>query len=69
MTGHDLTRLYDLVEKFYYEDFVNDYDHVLNRLGLTAIDPVTTVPAPYNYLDIIINHQELFEVYNQLEKI
>jgi hypothetical protein len=65
---HDLTRPYGLIEKFYYEDFVNDHNHVLNRLGLTAVKSITTVPAPYNYRDIILNHQELRQVYENLEQ-
>jgi hypothetical protein len=68
MAGHDLTRPYGLIEKFYYEDFVNNHNYVLNRLRLKSIFPITTVPAPYNYRDIIINYRELFEIYNQLEK-
>lgn len=65
---HDLTRPYGLVEKFYYEDFVNDYSHVLNRLGLTAVTSITTVPAPYNYREIILNHEALRQVYESLEQ-
>ena len=65
---HDLTRPYGLVEKFYYEDFVNDHNHVLNRLGLTAVTSITTMPAPYNYRDIILNHEELRQVYESLKQ-
>lgn len=65
---HDFTRPYGLVEKFYYEDFVNDHNHVLNRLGLTAVKSIATVPAPYNYRDIILNHEELRQVYESLEQ-
>jgi hypothetical protein len=68
---HDLTRNYQSVNMFWYEDFVNNYEHVTKRLKLKMVSPLAPdlVPAPYNYKDLIINYQDLRKIFEQLEII
>jgi len=68
---HDLTRNYKSVKMFWYEDFVNNYEHVTNRLKLKMVSSLLpdVVPAPYSYKDLIINYRDLNNIFNQLEVI
>jgi hypothetical protein len=79
--SHDLTRSYGLVEIFYFEDFVDNYSHVLDRLQIKNLNfnskttnslgqdyDCTTWfnnKAPYHYKDIVSNWKELKEIFNQ----
>lgn len=67
----DLSKPYKLIKQFYYEDFVNNYNYVYDELNITPLPgkKITTKPAPYNYRNIIINHEKLYELYTQLENI
>jgi len=70
--NHDLTRPYGLVKTFYFEDFINDYMHVLTCLGLQLPDQQHNCsnwsrPAPYSYKQLIINHQDLKVQFDDLE--
>ena len=74
--SHDFTRHWGLVETFYFEDFVNDHNVILNKLGLTQdltqlkkpeIARLFGVPAPYHYRDIVINHEQCREWYEYCE--
>lgn len=72
---HDLSRLYHRVDKLYYEDFCNNHEFVYQRLGILKSDNINNgevyrllnTPAPYNFKDIIINHAELKNLFNDLE--
>jgi hypothetical protein len=66
---HDLTRPYGLVESFWYEDFVNDHDHITNRLNLKILPyvPLQTIHAPYNFKELILNYLEIKELFDHLE--
>jgi len=68
---HDLTRNYKSVNMFWYEDFVNNHEYVCERLNLIQVSPLLlhAVPAPYNYKDLIINYQDLKNIFDQLELI
>ena len=68
---HDLTRNYKSVKMFWYEDFVNNHEYVCERLNLIQVSPLLlhAVPAPYNYKDLIINYQDLKNIFDQLELI
>jgi hypothetical protein len=65
---YDFTRSYGIVEHFYYEDFVNNHDHVYNRLNLKKFTDLLPnwKPAPYNYKTLIQNESELRESYAEL---
>jgi len=69
--NHDLTRPYGLVETFYFEDFIDDYMHVLTRLGLRLSDQHDysnwSARAPYSYKKLVINHQDLKVLFDELE--
>jgi len=68
--SHDLTKPYNLVETFYLEDYSNDYDLVYKKLGLTKkFEFVPTVETKYRYQDLVINHEQCKEIYDQLEII
>jgi len=50
---------------WYFEDFVDNYDHVYSSLGLPVpklIDVQTK--APYNYKDKVLNWKEMLIIYN-----
>jgi len=70
--SHDLTRPYGLVETFYFDDFVNNYMHVLTRLGLQQSRQHInykdlSIKAPYNYKQLVRNHQDLKILFDRLE--
>jgi len=60
---------YRLVEKFYFEDFVDNFDHVYSRLGIQPVikNPSVTAKSPYKYQDWILNYDECFEKFQWLE--
>lgn len=79
--AHDLSRAYGLVEIFYFEDFVNNYHHVLDRLEIDHITPGSKTTnslgqayesaqflnnrAPYHYQDVVRNWKKLRYVFDQ----
>jgi len=67
---YDYTRPYGIVEHFYYEDFVDNHNHVYDRLNLKKIKDLYPhwQPAPYNYKTLIQNQSELHELYIELTK-
>lgn len=72
LASHDLTRPYAMVKEFYFEDFVNNHEHVLSQLGLTS-NPFRACrlnflnKAPYNYKEIVINYQQLKILFDGLD--
>jgi hypothetical protein len=66
--SHDLSKPYHRVETIYLEDFVSDYNYVFDKLGLTKQQEITpTIETPYKYTEVISNHTECREVFDQLE--
>lgn len=80
--NHDFSRPWGLIKTLYFEDFINNYNFVLQELNLVKkpklilelgnpelveqFNPNFTVKAPYNYRQLIINHEECREFLNQL---
>lgn len=55
---------------FYMEDFINDYDHVYDRLGIIK-PPHLDLPktkCPHNYLDLVTNIEECKHAFQLLEQ-
>jgi len=61
-------RKFARIDHFWFEEFAHNFDVVWNRLGLQPdpvlledpkIKSITDSCAPYNYRDIIANHEEL----------
>jgi hypothetical protein len=66
--SHDLTKPYSRIETFYLEDFFNNYQHVYNKLGLTQQQEIAVpVESPYKYQELVINHRQCREIFDQLE--
>jgi hypothetical protein len=67
--SHDLTKSYSRIETLYLEDFVNDYQYVYDKFGLIQKQQkiITSVESSYKYQDLIINHQQCKEIFDQLE--
>jgi hypothetical protein len=79
--SHDMTRDYGLVEHFYFEDFVNDHSHVLDRLHIKRFNASSKTTnslgqahecsryfnnrAPYHYKDVVSNWEELKQIFDQ----
>lgn len=68
--SYETKRNFARIETFWYEEFVNNWQSVWDRLELTfkqelldspGIQRLVNLPAPYNYRDIIINYRELKE--------
>jgi hypothetical protein len=66
--SHDLTKPYSRIETLYLEDFVNNHQYVYNKLGLTQQQEIAmTVESPHKYQELVINHQQCREIFDQLE--
>jgi hypothetical protein len=66
--SHDLTKPYSRIETLYLEDFVNNHQHVYNKLGLTQQREISIpIESPYKYQELVINHQQCREIFDQLE--
>jgi hypothetical protein len=68
----DLSRPYAVIEEFYFEDFVNDHQHVLDRLGLVsntfrARRLNFLNKAPYNYRNVVLNYKQLKVLFDGLD--
>jgi hypothetical protein len=68
----DLSTPYAVIEEFYFEDFVNDHQHVLDRLGLVS-NPFRARrlnflnKAPYSYHNVVLNYKQLKVLFDQLD--
>lgn len=66
---HDFSLPWARVEKFYFEDFLNNSEYVYNRLELSAVSKfVPTVKCPYNARDFVINYDECRATFDRLEE-
>jgi hypothetical protein len=66
--SHDLTKPYSRIETLYLEDFVNNHQHVYNTLGLTQQQEISIpVESLYKYQELVINHRQCREIFDQLE--
>jgi len=66
--SHDLTKSYSRIETLYLEDFVNDYQYVYDKFGLTQQQEITVpVESSYKYQELVTNHQQCKSVFDQLE--
>jgi hypothetical protein len=72
--NHKFERGYGQVVEIYYEDFVDDYDHVARSLGIDhrplvpcLMNPNFTVSAPYSYKDFITNIDQCQSWFQELE--
>ncbi len=68
----DLSRPYAVIEEFYFEDFVNDHQHVLDRLGLVsntfrARRLNFLNKAPYSYRNVVLNYKQLKVLFDGLD--
>lgn len=69
---HDLSRGYGRIENLVLEDVVNDYDKIVEKLGLErrwSYDLIEHLDnkAPYNYLNKVINKDRLREIFDNLD--
>lgn len=69
---HDLSRSYKRVEEFVYEDIIQDYSIVIDRLGLELKTDFSEIQnlnnaAPYNYKEVIKNWQELRKLFETVD--
>lgn len=57
------------IENFYFEDVVNNYQYVFDRLNLIPTKPVTLPQKnPRRYQDFVLNHEECFETFQYLRQ-
>ena len=73
LNNHDLSRPYGSVHTIYFEDFIDNYNHIPTVLGLTVdhthdqeINPNFTKKAPYSYNELVINKDECRSWYQTL---
>jgi hypothetical protein len=73
--NHDFSRPYGEIKTIYFEDFINNYSHVLDILGLVdqsagpEFNANFTKKAPYSYQDLIINIDQCRQWYDELEMV
>lgn len=66
--SHDMNKPYRRVETMYLEDFVNNYNYVFDKLGLIQQkEIIPTIESSYKYTEIVSNHVQCKEVFDQLE--
>lgn len=66
--SHNLDKPYHRVETFYLEDFVNNYDFVYKNLNLIQQREVRAPKeSQYRYQDVVVNHAQCKEIFDQLE--
>jgi hypothetical protein len=66
--SHDLTKPYSRIETLYLEDFVNNHQYVYDKLKLTQQQEIVIpIESPYKYQELVINHQQCKEMFDQLE--
>ena len=75
--SHDFTRPYGLIETLYFEDFIDNYNYIFEKLKLIQqpkllnapqVKNTFTPPAPYNYKQVVANHTECRVLFNYLEQ-
>ena len=75
--SHNLSRPYGSITTLYFEDFVNDHAHIFKELNLVQQSKLLSEPhvknnftarAPYNYRDVVVNHQECRQLFDRLEQ-
>ena len=73
----NLSRPWGNVVILYFEDFVNNHEHVLKTLGLQQNPELSRSPiiqhlienrAPYNYRDVIRNHEQLLDAFERIQQ-
>jgi hypothetical protein len=65
---HDLNKPYHRVETIYLEDFAGNYNYIFDKLGLTKQREITpTIESSYKYTEVVSNHKECKQVFDQLE--
>lgn len=74
--SHDFTRPYGLIQTLYFEDFIDNYNYIFEKLRLEQkiellnspqVRHTFTPPAPYNYKQVVINLEECRELFNRLQ--
>jgi len=73
LDNHDRSRPYGSVHTIYFEDFVDNYNHIPATLGLTVdntllnqYNPNFTKKAPYSYKELVINQDQCRVWYEEL---
>lgn len=75
--SHDLSRAWAKIETVYFEDFIDNYDCIFEKLELKqrpellstdVVQRTWTQQAPYNYKHVATNHQECRTWFDQLEQ-
>ena len=65
---HDFAQPWKKIEWFYMEDFVGNSQHVFERLGLTQLRKIQYPQrSPYRYQDNVINIEQCYKWYLELE--
>lgn len=69
--SHDFSRPYGAIYEFDFEDIIRDQHLVVERLGLDQDPELLHLkqlnnPAPYNYKQVIKNHEKLFALFQTL---
>jgi hypothetical protein len=67
--SHDLSRSWQRVERFYFEDFLDDYQWVYTTLGVTGVTdtPKKTEKCPYAANEIITNYNQCVDAVAEWE--
>lgn len=70
-SSHDFSRPYGAIYDFDFEDFVGNHQLVINCLGLHQDPTLRNLkqlnnPAPYNYKEVVKNHESLFKLFKSL---
>lgn len=75
--SHDLTRAWAKIETVYFEDFIDNYNCIFEQLCLTprpellaseVVQKAWTHPAPYNFKNIVTNHEQCRSWFDRLEQ-
>ena len=67
--SHDFSRPYAKIQRFCFEDFFGNHDHVFSTLGLSPVREITLPPpCPYSYRDIIINYEDCIQTIQQWDQ-
>ena len=67
--SHDFSRPYAKIQRFCFEDFFGNHDHVFSTLGLSpALEITLPPPCPYSYRDIIINYEDCIQTIQQWDQ-
>lgn len=68
--SHDLARPFARIEYVYFEDFVNNVNCLYDHFNLTPLlELELPLPCPYRAKHLILNYDQCYEAFEQLEKI